>query len=49
MSNFKTKLLNKYLNSEYFNDFEQKKFDEYVNKTNVFTYLVNQTSGRKFV
>ncbi len=38
MSNFKTKLLNKYLNSEYFNDFEQKKFDEYVNKTNVFTY-----------
>ncbi len=38
MSKFKTKLLNKYLNSEYFNDFEQKKFDEYVNKTNVFTY-----------
>jgi len=42
MSEFKTKLLNKYLNSEYFNDFEQKKFDEYVNKTNVFTYCKHE-------
>ena len=40
MSEYKTKLLSKYLNGEYLNDFEKKKFKEYVDKTNVFTYCV---------
>ena len=38
MNEYKTKLLNKYLNDENLNDFEQKKFNEYLDKTNVFTY-----------
>jgi hypothetical protein len=46
MNEYKTKLLNKYLNNEYLNDFEEKKFNEYLDKTNVFTYcttIVKQT------
>ena len=38
MNEYKTKLLNKYLNDENLNDFEQKKFNEYLDKINVFTY-----------
>jgi hypothetical protein len=38
MSDFKDMLLDKYINGGYLNDFEQKKFDQYVDKTNVFTY-----------
>ena len=43
MSEYKTKLLSKYLNGEYLNDFEKKKFKEYVDKTNVFTYCVYES------
>lgn len=38
MSEFKTKLLNKYLKGEYLNDFEEKKFKKYLDKVNIFTY-----------
>jgi hypothetical protein len=30
----------------YLNDFEQKKFDKYVEKTNVFTYCKNEDRNR---
>jgi len=42
MSEYKSKLLDKYLNSDYFNDFEQKKFSEYLNKINIMTYIMNE-------
>jgi len=42
MSEFKDKLLDKYMNGECLNNFEQKKFDKYVEKTNVFTYCKNE-------
>ena len=38
MNEYKTKLLNKYLSGEHLNDFEEKKFKDYLDKTNVFTY-----------
>lgn len=38
MNTFKQKLLYKYLNGEYLNNFEKKKFIEYLNKINIFTY-----------
>jgi hypothetical protein len=42
MSEYKSKLLDKYLNSDYFDDFEQKKFSEYLNKVNIMTYIMNE-------
>jgi hypothetical protein len=42
MNEYKSKLLDKYLNSDYFNDFEQKKFSEYLNKINIMTYIMNE-------
>jgi len=42
MSEYKSKLLDKYLNSDYFDDFEQKKFSEYLNKINIMTYIMNE-------
>ena len=38
MIKFKEKLLYKYLNEEHLNELERKKFNEYVDKTNIFTY-----------
>lgn len=40
MSEYKTMLLKKYLNQGYLNDFEKKKFNQYLDKTNIFTYCV---------
>ena len=42
MNEYKTKLLNKYLNDERLNYFENKKFNEYLYKTNVFTYCKHE-------
>lgn len=42
MSQYRKKLLEKYLNSDYFNDFENKKFKEYLNKVNIMTYIMNE-------
>jgi len=40
MSLFKSKLLEKVLNEEKLNDFEQKKFEEYLKKINIMTYMM---------
>jgi len=40
MSSFKSKLLEKVLNEERLNDFEQKKFEEYLKKINIMTYMM---------
>jgi hypothetical protein len=40
MSNFKSKLLYKVLDEEILNDFEQKKFEEYLKKINIMTYMM---------
>ena len=42
MSEYKSKLLNKYLNSDYLNDFENKKFEEYLKKVNIMAYMMNE-------
>jgi len=42
MSEFRKTLLRKHLQSDYFNDFEQKKFSEYLNKINIMTYIMNE-------
>ena len=40
MSNFKRKLLKKVLNEENLNDFEMKKFEEYLKKINIMSYMM---------
>ena len=40
MSNFKKKLLEKVLNEEILNDFEMKKFEEYLKKVNIMSYMM---------
>ena len=42
MSEFRKNLLKKYLNSDYLNDFENKKFKEYLNKINIMTYMMHE-------
>lgn len=38
MSEFKKKLLHKYLSNEILNEFESKKFEQYLGKINILTY-----------
>jgi len=40
MSEFKSKLLEKVLNEEYLTDFELKKYEEYLKKVNIMTYMM---------
>lgn len=40
MNTFKQKLLIKFLNQNYLNDFEKKKFEEYLSKVNIMTYMM---------
>ena len=40
MSDFKKELLIKFLNQNYLNDFEKKKFKEYLSKINIMTYMM---------
>ena len=40
MSEFKSKLLEKILNQEYLTDFELKKYNEYLKKINIMTYMM---------
>jgi hypothetical protein len=42
MSEYKSRLLNKYLDSDYLNDFENKKFEEYLKKVNIMAYMMNE-------
>jgi hypothetical protein len=42
MSEFRKTLLRKHLQSDYLNDFEHKKFMEYINKVNIMTYMMHE-------
>ena len=42
MSEFRKTLLKKHLQSDYLNDFEHKKFTEYLNKVNIMTYMMHE-------
>lgn len=40
MNEYRKKILEKYLNSDYLNDFENKKFKQYLDKINIMTYMM---------
>jgi hypothetical protein len=42
MSDYRKKLLKRYLQGEHFSEFERKKFNDYLDKTNVMTYIMNE-------
>ena len=42
MREFRKTLLKKHLQSNYLNDFEHKKFIQYLDKVNIMTYMMNE-------
>ena len=44
MSEFKKTLLKKHLQGHYLNEFERKKFNEYINKVNIMTYMMEENN-----
>jgi hypothetical protein len=42
MSDYRKKLLKRYLQGEHFSEFERKKFNDYLDKTNVMTYMKDE-------
>lgn len=42
MSDYRKKLLKRYLQGEHFSEFERKKFNDYLDKTNIMTYMMNE-------
>jgi hypothetical protein len=42
MSDYRKKLLKRYLQGVHFSEFERKKFNDYLDKTNIMTYMMNE-------
>ena len=42
MNEYRKKLLKRYLQGEHLNEFERKKFNGYLDKINVMTYMMNE-------
>jgi hypothetical protein len=42
MSDYRKKLLKRYLQGEHFSEFERKKFNSYLDKINVMTYMKDE-------
>jgi len=44
MNEYKKELLKKYLQGGHFNDYERKKFNDYLDKINIMTYTMNENN-----
>jgi hypothetical protein len=44
MNEYRTKLLKRYLQGDHFSEYERKKFNGYLDKINIMTYMKNEDS-----